>query len=86
MKAFGFSVLGSAFLFSLLWIAGRIYGFHSAPGIWLALVNLPGVLLVAWITNWIGFCGAIIVNSILYAGLFCVVRGIRSEQRVKERA
>jgi len=76
MKAFGYSVLLSAFLFSLLGIAGRIYGFHSTPGIWLALVNLPGYLFAAWFTNWIGFCIAIIVNSIMYAGFFRVARWI----------
>lgn len=77
MKAFGISLLLSAFLFSLFGVAGKMYGFHSTPGIWLAFVNLPGILCAVWIQNWIGFCVAITVNSMLYACLFQILRLFR---------
>jgi len=79
MKVLGISAMLSAVLFSLLGAAGKVYGFHSTPCIWLAFVNLPGFIIAVWIENWIGFSIAIILNSILYAGLFHLLRGIRSK-------
>jgi len=78
MKSLGISVLVSGFLVSLLGIAAKVYGVHSTPGIWLAMLNLPGILFVAWINSWMGFCIAICANSLLYAGAFGIVRRFKN--------
>lgn len=34
--------------------AAHVYGWHSTPGIWLALLNLPGFLVAVWVSYLIG--------------------------------
>ena len=33
---------------------GDTYGYHSTPGIWTAIIGLPGVVVSAWIYHWTG--------------------------------
>jgi hypothetical protein len=61
--------------------AVHAYGWHSTPGIWLALLNLPGIVPAIWILLRIGssgeydsllyvICG--LVNWVFYFGLISV--------------
>lgn len=67
MKPYAFTLLLSIFLVCLFGAAGHVYGYHSTPGIWLALLNLPGIVAVAWVNGVPGFCIAIAVNWIAYS-------------------
>jgi hypothetical protein len=66
-------------LISLLGISAHVYGYHSTPCIWLAMVNLPGVLFIAWLNGWPGFGAAILANGIIY---FLVVKFVLSIKRL----
>jgi len=54
-------------LVSSLGIAAHLYGTHSTPCIWLAFLNLPGVLFIAWLNGGPGFLIAVLVNWIFYS-------------------
>lgn len=77
MKTIGIFFLLSGLLFAVFEIATEMYGVHSTPGIWLALVNFPGILLVVWINGWMGFSIAIFVNSLVYFGAFKIFSGLK---------
>lgn len=77
MKAFSISVLLSGFLFSIFGIAAKVYGVHSTPGIWLALANFPGILVVVWLNGGTGFAVAIFVNSLLYLSAVKITHALR---------
>jgi hypothetical protein len=67
-------------LMSLLGIAAHLEGWHSTPGILLAVLNLPGALCMAWINGWPGFVIAILANWGLYhliAKLFASMKNVQ---------
>jgi hypothetical protein len=76
MKVLAITLLISAILVCSLGVAEISEGIHSTPGIWLAFLTLPGGVFTAWVNGWPGYVIAAIVNSLLYAGFFQLVRHI----------
>jgi hypothetical protein len=50
---------------------GHVYGFHSTPGMWAALVGLPGVTVGAWIEEWTRSDTAAYVSMFLGNWILC---------------
>jgi hypothetical protein len=50
---------------------GETIGYHSTPGIWLALIGFPGVVVGAWISHWTGSDPAGVFVAFVGNWIFC---------------
>ena len=54
MKLMVITLVAAVVAASFLGIAGQAYGYHSTPGMWLAVPNLPGIVTAAGLAQLIG--------------------------------
>ncbi len=66
MKSLCITLVIAFVLTSSLGIAAYVYGYHSTPVIWLAMLNFPGVLFCAWMAGLPDYCLCALANWLTY--------------------
>jgi hypothetical protein len=82
MKTAVITLAIAVILTSSLAMASHLDGWHSTPSMWLAFVNLPGVLCLVLNEGWMGFMAATLVNWAIYALIAKVVVFLRHDKRL----
>ena len=63
-----YPVIIAAFLATTMGVAASLYGWHSTPGILLAMANVPGSIVAAWLRfdDKGVFLVTFVINSLFY--------------------
>jgi hypothetical protein len=66
-------------LMSLLVLGAHFEGWHSTWCMWLAVLNFPGVILLAWIANLgVAITLAVLVNCAVYMAVAKVIGKLKA--------